>query len=140
MAPEQPLPEHFPAIVEDQHKEDLAVLAALRRRGRPRKTRPATESVATGTPSVAPKVTSTGTPCRICGIDDGDERVQRDLHRRCLDKAATLAKRKDKTLLHARPLNHEQLVERLARDRAHHHDDQAAEPEQLDADDIITTD
>lgn len=81
--------------------------------------------------------TGTGVACRVCAIDDLGDRAQPDLHTRCIERAAALAKKKRQVLLHVRPLTHEQLVAKLAADRAHQAED--VEPGHLD-DDIITTD
>lgn len=78
-------------------------------------------------PPIAPAATSTGVACRVCGVDDGDERVQPNLHRRCVEGAIRAVKRRKKPARAPRshvapdvgaPLSHAELVQRLAADRA----------------------
>lgn len=81
--------------------------------------------------SIPAPAASTGVACRVCGVDDGDERVQRDLHHRCIDGALKAAKQRTRPARRRAPVEpeveldapgpeipHEDLVARLAADRA----------------------
>jgi hypothetical protein len=93
--------------------------------------------------AAADRTTGTGTPCRVCQVDDGDDRVQPDLHRRCIERATSraielrekrsAARRRQVPAPEAapvgRPLSHAELVARLAADRGGGGDLQADDQE-----------
>lgn len=82
-----------------------------------------------------PVAAGTGVACRVCGRDDGDERVQRDLHKRCIEKAAKAARARAHPP--GRRLTRATLVARLAAERAPTRSAQArATAAQIDPDEI----
>jgi hypothetical protein len=108
---------------------DAAAPAAARERRPYRDVKPANVAQA-----AALQPAGTGTPCRVCKVDDGDERVQPDLHRRCMERATTQAAkrravRRPRTAAAPGPvLTRAELVARLARDRAAGDERAALEP------------
>lgn len=79
----------------------------------------------------APRPTTTGVACRVCGVDDGEERAQADLHLACVEQATDKAKKRAATgkkisatkRAHRSekagvPLDRKDLIRRLAMQRA----------------------
>lgn len=76
-------------------------------------------------PTPAPaRPTSTGVACRVCGVDDGEPRAQRDLHLDCAELATNKVKKRQAARRANRiekagtPIAHDELVTRLALERA----------------------
>ena len=113
------------------------------RRRRRRKAAPAARPPAIPAPSPveppSPTRSADDACCRVCGEPvTADNRAQRDLHAGCVERAAALAKRKERVLRRARLLEHEQLVARLARDRGdgRRRPDAESEADALTADEL----
>lgn len=71
-------------------------------------------------PPAPPAVTRTGVACRVCNKDDGDDRVQVDLHRRCMESATNraIARRAARRRPPAPAPSRMDLIAQLARARA----------------------